>query len=126
MTFTSLCPILPCLDLEETRKIYEAIGFKTQGVWEDYGYLIMLGGEAEVHFTQIKDLDPAKNTSAGYLRLADVDGLSDCLAGLGWPDDNVSIPRFGPATDTPWGMRETFWIDPNGNLIRAGVEMADG
>ena len=123
MPFLSLCPILPCLDIAATRQLYETIGFTVQGVWDDYGYMILTAGGAELHFTEMPELDPWANTSGGYLRLDDVDGLSDRIAGLGWPVDAVSIPRFGPAVDTPWGMRETSWIDPSGNLIRAGRDI---
>ena len=126
MPFQSFCPIMPAKDLAETRKLYEFIGFETQGVWEEYGYMIMTAGDAEVHFTEWKDLDPFKNSSAGYLRLEDVDGLSERLATLGWPVDAESIPRFGPAVDTPWRMRETSWVDPSGNGIRAGAPIQNG
>ncbi|CAN0601114.1 unnamed protein product [Ectocarpus sp. 12 AP-2014] len=30
------------------------------------------------------------------------------------------IPRYAPAEDKDWGMREAIVIDPNGNLLRIG------
>ncbi len=125
MEFQSLCPILPSKDLEETRAFYEAIGFEAVGIYPDYGYLILQRDEAEIHFFTYVELDPKQNYAAGYLRLPDVDPLSDHLATLGLPDDDKSIPRWGAAQDTPWGMRETVWIDPSGNLIRAGAHLSD-
>lgn len=125
MAFQSLCPIMQCRDLAETQKLYAFIGFETEGVWDEYGYMIMRSGGAEIHFTERRDLEPKANNSAAYLRLEDVDGISERLATLGWPIDDESIPRFGPVVDTPWGMRETAWVDPSGNGFRAGA-FADG
>ena len=123
MKFKSLCPIMPCCDIEETRAFYESIGFETHGIWEQYGYMIMYRDGAELHFSQMDGLDPFANPCGGYLRLEEVDELSDRLATLNLPEDDKSIPRFGRATDTPWGMRETAWVDASGNGIRAGVEI---
>ncbi len=125
MQFQSLCPILPSKDLDETRAFYEAIGFEAVGVFPDYGYLILQRDTAELHFFTHAELDVAENYAAGYLRLPDVDPLSDHLATLGIPEGDKGIPRWSPAHDTPWGMRETVWIDPNGNLIRAGAFLSD-
>lgn len=121
MEFQSLNPIFPARDLIETRDFYEAIGFKTADLFEDFGYLIMCRDGAEVHFWRNLELDPKSSSHAGYLRLPKVDSLSAHLARLGLPSDQESIPRWGPAHDTPRGMRETIWVDPNGTLIRAGA-----
>ena len=126
MKFNSLCPIMPSRDLRETRTFYEAIGFETQGVWDEFGYMIMARDNAEVHFSQMDALDPVKNPCGGYLRLKEVDALSDRLATLGLPEDDTSVPRFGRAVDTPWGMRETAWVDHSGNGIRAGADIDNG
>lgn len=124
MEFQSLNPIFPARDLIETRDFYEAIGFKTADLFEDFGYLIMYRDKAEVHFWHAPDLAVDQNMHAGYLRLPDVDPLSEHIAGLGLPAEG--IPRFSPAHDTPWNMRETTWVDPNGTLIRAGAFPKDG
>jgi catechol 2,3-dioxygenase-like lactoylglutathione lyase family enzyme len=124
LEFQSLNPIFPARDLHETQAFYEAIGFKTADLFEDFGYLIMYRDKAEVHFFHHKDLDPATNNHAGYLRMPEVDRLSDHLATLGLPSEG--IPRWSPAEDTPWNMRETIWVDPNGTLIRAGAFPENG
>ena len=119
MEFQSLNPIFPARDLIETKEFYEAIGFKTANLYEDFGYLIMYRDSAEVHFWHAKDLDPAANNHAGYLRLPEVDSLSEHLSSLDLPTEG--IPRWSAAHDTPWDMRETIWVDPNGTLVRAGA-----
>lgn len=121
MEFQSLNPIFPARDLQETQDFYEAIGFKTANLYEGYGYLIMHCDGAEIHFFRAEGFDPTTSNHAGYLRLPEVDTLSDHLSTLGLPRDG--IPRWSPAEDTPWGMRETIWIDPNGTLIRAGAHL---
>jgi len=124
MEFQSLLPILPARDMQETKGFYEAIGFQTANLYDDYGYLIMQRDAAEVHFWHAADLDPSTSNHAAYLRLPEVDSLSDHLATLDLPTEG--IPRWGAAHDTPWGMRETIWVDPNGTLIRAGAFLQNG
>ncbi len=124
MEFQSLCPILPARDLDQTRAFYEAIGFETEGVWEDYGYLIMRRDGAEVHFTHRPQMQAVAGEHAGYLRVREIDALSDHIAGLGLPGDGM--PSFCAAADMPWGMREASWIDPNGTFIRAGAFIDHG
>lgn len=119
MEFQSLNPIFPAKDLEETRQFYEAIGFETRSVFPDHGYLIMGRDGSEIHFWHAPEIDPATSSHAGYLRMPDVDVLSEHIKTLDLPSEG--IPRFGPAHDTSWGMRETIWVDPNGTLIRAGA-----
>ena len=124
MEFQSLCPIFPAKDLKETQAFYEAIGFRTADLFEDFGYLIMYRDTAEIHFWHAGDLDPNTSNHAGYLRLPEVDSLSAHLATLDLPDEG--IPRWSAAHDTPWNMRETVWVDPNGTLIRAGAFLQSG
>ncbi len=124
MQFQSLVPILPACDLHATQVFYEAIGFQLANLYEDYGYLIMHRDGAEVHFWLAEDFDPSTNNHAAYLRMPEVDSLSEHLGNLGLPTEG--IPRWSPAHDTPWNMRETIWVDPNGTLIRAGAFPSNG
>ncbi|MEM8958292.1 MAG: VOC family protein [Pseudomonadota bacterium] len=124
MEFQSLCPILPSRDLAETRAFYDAVGFQTEGVFPDFGYMILRRDGAELHFCQSADLTPADNSHGGYLRCPEVESLSNHLISLDIPTEG--IPRFRSAHDTPWGMRETWWVDPSGNFIRAGAFPQDG
>lgn len=124
MEFQSLCPTLPAKDLAETKAFYEAIGFRTEGVFPDFGYMILRRDGAELHFWESPDLDPGDNSHGGYLRCPEVESLSDHLSTLDIPAEG--IPRFRSAHNTSWGMRETWWVDPNGNLIRAGAYLQDG
>ena len=91
MEFQSLNPIFPAKNLDETRTFYESIGFRTLGVFPEYGYLIMGRDGSEIHFWHAPDLDPATSNHAGYLRLPDVDPLFRHLESLDLPTEG--IPR---------------------------------
>ncbi len=118
-----LSPIMPSRDIEATAAFYAAIGFET--VYKDAAeYLLMKRDGAELHFFLAPEHDPKRSDHGAYMRPDDVDALSAEIAALGLPGSGV--PRFIPAADKPWGMRELALIDIDGNLIRAGLEIADG
>lgn len=116
-----LSPILPARDIAATEVFYARIGFAT--VYADADYLLMKRDGAEVHFFHAPGQDPATNDHGAYLRPSDVDAFSAQVVALDLPRD-AGFPRFRPAEDTPWGMREAALWDPDGNLIRAGQEIA--
>ena len=117
----STCGILPSRDFDETAAFYGQIGFEETGRWTGQGYLIIAMDMVEVHFFEHSSLDPAKSDRAIYIRTDDVDALSDHIATLGLPSEG--IPRFHPAEDKSWQMREIALVDPNGNLLRIGQFM---
>jgi catechol 2,3-dioxygenase-like lactoylglutathione lyase family enzyme len=114
-----LSPILPSRDIDAAEAFWARLGFET--VYKDAAeYLLLRRDGAELHFWLNPDLDPAANDAGAYLRPSDIDALDAEWRGLGLPSDGV--PRYVPAEDKPWGMREAALIDPDGNLIRAGQE----
>lgn len=114
-----LSPIMPARDIAQAQAFYAALKFET--VYRDDNYLLMKREGAEIHFFRHAELDPSANYCGAYLRPGDIDALSREIAALGLPGQG--IPRFEPAQDKPWGMRELALIDPDGNLIRAGQEI---
>jgi catechol 2,3-dioxygenase-like lactoylglutathione lyase family enzyme len=118
-----LSPILPSRDLAVTRTFYESLGFST--IYDDDDYLLMKREGAEVHFFHAAGHDPATSDHGAYLRPSDIDAFSAEVSALNLPQAS-GFPRFLPAEDKPWGMREATLWDPDGNLIRAGQELADG
>jgi len=113
-------PILPARDFDETADFYEDMGFNETGRWPDQ-YLIIVRDKVELHFFHHPDVDPKTNFSGAYIRTEDVDGLSAEVSKLGLPERGE--PRFAPAEDKDWGMREMAIIDPNGTLLRIGQYM---
>ncbi len=118
-----LSPILPTRDILAAEKFYARIGFET--IYRDEEeYLLLKREGAELHFFLSSGHDPARSDHGAYLRPTDIDALSGELAAFGLP--SKGIPRFEPAEDKPWGIRELALIDPDGNLIRAGQEIPHG
>ncbi len=119
----TLSPILPSRDIDATEAFWRRLGFAT--VYKDSaGYLLMRREAAEVHFWLNPRLDPAGNDAGAYLRPDDIDALDLEWAALGLPA--AGVPRLVRAEDKPWGMRELALVDADGNLIRAGQELALG
>lgn len=115
-----LCPILPSRDIDTTEAFYHSLAFHT--VYKDTTqYLLMKRDNAEIHFFHKPDHRPDDCDHGAYLRPSDVDAFSDQVSALKLPE-NKGFPRFWPAEDKPWGMREATLWDPDGNLIRAGQE----
>ena len=77
-----------------------------------YGYLSW--GAAELRLSRFRELDPAATTSACYLYVDDADALH-----AAWRASDVS-GRLHAAEDTPYGLREFAYVDPDGNLLRVG------
>jgi catechol 2,3-dioxygenase-like lactoylglutathione lyase family enzyme len=114
-----LSPIFPARDIAAAEAFYARLGFET--VYRDEEYLLLRRDAAELHFWREPSHDPRAGAHGAYLRPGDIDALSAEIAALGLPASGV--PRFHPAEDKPWGMRELALIDPDGNLIRAGREL---
>lgn len=118
-----LCPIMPSRDIDATEAFYLKLGFST--VYKDIKqYLLMKRDAAEVHFFFHAAHKPEDSDHGAYLRPSDVDAFSAEVEALGLPKENA-FPKFWPAEDKDWGMRETVIWDPDGNLIRAGQEIPD-
>ncbi|WP_116134598.1 VOC family protein [Tropicimonas sp. IMCC34043] len=118
-----LSPILPSRDIDATEAFYARLGFATVFKAAD-SYLVTKRDAAELHFFLSPGTLPATNDHGAFLRPSDVDAFSAEVAALALPAKGV--PRFQPAEDKPWGMRECALIDHDGNLIRAAQEIADG
>jgi len=117
-------PILPARDLSETRAFYERLGFQAAGWWpiEFGGYAILRRGDLSMHFFSFADISPDQNYAQCYWRVKDVDALYAEFQAAGL--SRSGIPRLDPVGDKPWGMREFSIIDPNGNLVRVGRQIA--
>jgi catechol 2,3-dioxygenase-like lactoylglutathione lyase family enzyme len=115
-------PILPARDLAETRRFYEALGFRATGWWpEEFGgYAILRRGDLTMHFFAYEELSPSANYAQCYWRVQNVDALHAACQAAELPSSG--IPRLDAVADKPWGMREFAIVDPNGNLVRVGQE----
>jgi catechol 2,3-dioxygenase-like lactoylglutathione lyase family enzyme len=119
----SAIPILPAQSLDATLAFYAQLGFAV-GFRQDRPspYAIIGRGSVELHFFGHPDLRPADSYAGCYLRVTDVDKWYHDWSALGLPAEG--IPRLTEVSDKPWGMREFALVDPNGNLVRVGEEIA--
>ncbi len=119
-------PILPSRDLRETVEFYVRLGFENRGAPpEEWYYLIIGRGTIWMHFFSEPAVDPLTTASSCYLYVEDADALHG-----EWEPIVVSDPptgsRLEPPIDTDYGMREFALIDPSGNLVRVGTQIASG
>jgi catechol 2,3-dioxygenase-like lactoylglutathione lyase family enzyme len=118
-----LSPIMPSAEISATEAFYVRLGFHTI-YKDDAAYLLMKREMAEVHFFHKPAHDKWTCDNGAYLRPSDIDALSEEWSHLSLP--STGIPRFVPAENKPWGMRELALLDLDGNLIRAGQELPNG
>ncbi|WP_299045752.1 VOC family protein [uncultured Tateyamaria sp.] len=117
------CPILPSRDFDITQSFYDRLDFETW--YKDDGYLLMNRDRVELHFFAKPEHAPESCDHGVYIRPGNVDAFSDEVARLDLPRSGA-FPKFTPAEDKPWGMREAALWDPDGNLLRIGEVIADG
>lgn len=106
-------PVLPSLDIQETKAFYtKQLGF-AEVVYEANNYLIVrhVGG-MELHFALVDDRSLCENTTV-YLRGG---GIAD----LHREFTEREVPSLTPMAVRPWNMEEFYIHDPHGNLLRFG------
>jgi catechol 2,3-dioxygenase-like lactoylglutathione lyase family enzyme len=114
-------PILPSRDLRDTLAFYERLGFENRGAPpEEWDYLIVGRGGAELHFYRDDDVDPLTTAFSCYVFVDDADALYAEWDEIGVPHDEATGSRLVAPVDTDYRMREFAVVDRNGNLVRVG------
>ena len=118
---SAVAPVFMSADVAAALRRFDKLGFVTRAYREEPGaepiYGFICYGPGELHIGRVADLDPSTNTSACYLYVEDADAVR-----AAWEASGVG-GRLLPARDTPYGLREFAYIDPDGNLIRVGSEL---
>jgi catechol 2,3-dioxygenase-like lactoylglutathione lyase family enzyme len=118
---TSIAPIFVAVDLEAALERYRKLGFTTRDYRDTpdsppvYGFVCF--GPGEFHIARVDHGDPNSTTAACYLYVEDADAVY-----AAWSMAEVD-GRLHPPQDTPYGLRELTYVDPDGNLIRVGSPM---
>lgn len=119
-------PILPSRDLRETLAFYEALGFENRGAPpEEWSYLILGRGGIDLHFISQPDVDPLTTAASCYLYVDDAADLHATWSEIVVPDAATGS-RVTPLEHRDYGMAEFAVVDPSGNLVRVGTEIAPG
>jgi hypothetical protein len=106
-------PMLATTDVTGALGHYQALGFEAEG-WDGGGYGFLHRDNIEIHLGEVEHLDPTTNTVSIYLFVADADRLH-----AEWVAASVA-GQLGAPSDTDYGLREGYHIDPDGNRIRFG------
>ena len=109
--FTGIAPVLPVRDVEQAVDHYRRLGFDVE-TYEGGGYAYVRRDEIWLHLTHVPELDPLVNTSSVYLYVDDAHAVAAAWDGCGG--------RLSPPAETPYGLLEGAYIDPDGNLLRFG------
>ena len=112
MKFKTIAPILPSLNLEETKAFYrEKLGFEI--VAEFDGYLLTSRDEIGLHFWICDDRKICESSGC-YFYVEEIEAIYAELEA-----QNVIHPN-GTLRRTDYGMLEFAVLDCHGNLLRIG------
>ncbi|WP_328472472.1 VOC family protein [Actinoplanes sp. NBC_00393] len=116
VTFERVAPVIPVRDLDAALQRYQRLGFAVRAYdgGERYGFADRDG--VSLHLTEWAEHDPASTASSVYLYVSDADAVQREWSGV---DSRVGEPR-----DTPWGLREFAYVDPDGTLHRVGSPLS--
>ncbi|GFG68009.1 hypothetical protein MKUB_54990 [Mycobacterium kubicae] len=115
ITFSSVSPIVPVRDLDIALRRYGRLGFDVRAYEgpERYGYVDR--GSVQLHLTEWDEHDPLRTAASVYFYVSDADALHAEWAALADLEGRLIRPQ-----DTPYGLREFAYIDPDGTLHRIG------
>ncbi|MCQ4362187.1 bleomycin resistance protein [Mycobacterium gordonae] len=115
MEFTSAASIVPVRNLDAALDRYRRLGFEAREYAGPERYGFVDRGAVQLHLTEWAEHDPLSTSSSVYFYVSDADALYaewKALADLGG--------RLHPPQDTPYGLREFAYVDPDGTLHRVG------
>ncbi|WP_182907206.1 VOC family protein [Microbispora sp. H13382] len=115
--FETVAPVIPVLDLAAALERYRHLGFSVRKSEEDPRYGFVARGSVSLHLTEWNEHDPARTAAAVYIYVSDADAVY-----AEWVAADVA-GRLGEPHDTPYGLREFAYVDPDGTLHRVGSPM---
>ena len=108
-------PILPVADIERAIEFYERLGFQGETYDDGYAWIKHCGWE----WFHLRRVDSVQgNLASAYLHVEDADAWRHAMV-----ESAGGMVELAEATDTPWGKREFFFTDPDGNLSRLGSNL---
>lgn len=114
VTFERVAPVVPVSDLDAAVARYQRLGFDTKLYQGGGRYAFAERGAVSLHLSEWDGHDPGRTAAQVYLYVSDADALHDEWAAAGVEG------RLSPPHDTPYGLREFAYVDPDGTLHRAG------
>ncbi|WP_081952359.1 bleomycin resistance protein [Kitasatospora phosalacinea] len=112
--FERIAPVVPVRDLAAALARYGRLGFATERYGGGPGYGFVSRGAVELHLTEWAEHDPLRTGAVVYLYVSDADAVHAEWAAADPPG------RLTGPVDTPYGLREFGYVDPDGTLHRVG------
>jgi Glyoxalase/Bleomycin resistance protein/Dioxygenase superfamily len=114
VNFNSVAPVVSVLDLDAALERYRRLGFDVREYDgpDRYGYADR--GSVSLHLTEWPEHDPLRTAASVYFYVDDADALHADWQSAGL-DGRLTAP-----SDTPYGLREFAYVDPDGTLHRVG------
>ena len=111
--FNRIAPVVAVHDLDAALARYRQIGFATE-LDEPAQYGFVERGAVQLHLVSEDPNDPGGTGGIVYVYVSDADSLH-----AEWASARVDGRFMGPH-DTPYGLREFVYTDPDGIVHRVG------
>jgi hypothetical protein len=119
VAFERISPVVPVLDLDAAMDRYRRLGFDVDPYTGSERYAFVRRGPVSLHLTEWHEHDPKRTAAHVYLYVSDADALHAEWAAAGVEG------RLRELFDTPYGLREFAYVDPDGTLHRAGSRLSN-
>lgn len=117
--FTSVSPIVPVRDLDVALDRYRRLGLDARAYKGPDRYGFADRGSVSIHLTEWAEHDPLRTAASVYFYVSDADALYAQWAAL----ENLGGRLIAPQ-DTPYGLREFTYVDPDGTAHRVGSPLS--
>jgi hypothetical protein len=117
--FTSVSPIVPVRNLDIALARYRRLGFDAHGYEGPERYGFADRGSVSIHLNEWAEHDPLRTAASVYLYVSDANALYAEWEAL----ENLEGRLIAPH-DTPYGLREFVYVDPDGTEHRIGSPLA--
>ncbi|GGR09950.1 bleomycin resistance protein [Kitasatospora griseola] len=120
VAFERVAPVVPVRDLASALARYRRLGFTADAYEDGRGYGFVSRGAVELHLTEWAEHDPLRTGAVVYLYVSDADAVHTEWTAADLPG------RLTDPADTPYGLREFGYVDPDGTLHRVGSPSPSG
>jgi hypothetical protein len=118
VVFERISPVVPVLDLDAALDRYRRLGFAVEPYAGGERYGFVERDRVSLHLSEWAEHDPGRTGSHVYIYVSDADAIH-----AEWAASGVE-GRLGEPFDTPYGLREFGYVDPDGTLLRVGSPVA--
>lgn len=113
VVFERIAPVIAVRTLDTALERYQRLGFVTE-LDEPAQYGFVQRGSVQLHLVPADPDHPEEAGGVAYVYVSDADALH-----AEWAASGVEGRFMGPH-DTPYGLREFIFTDPDGIVLRVG------